>query len=200
MMFLQYAALAAWVVPLSGWLRKSAEEGGLAFGSLQLTLIYVTIAIGGLVAPLVTGLLADRYFASEKLIGVMHLLMAVLLVGAGGIVGRYSGPNANPDVACPQLFAVLLAYSIACIIAITVGNAMAMRALANPHRTFGLVRLVGTLGWIVGCAALEAFCIPHSPDLFHFAAACHFALGLFAFWLPHTPPKGRGRPIREVIG
>lgn len=68
MMFLQYAALGAWVVPLSGWLRKSADDGGLAFTPLQLTLIYVTIAIGGLVTPFMTGLLADRYFASEKLI------------------------------------------------------------------------------------------------------------------------------------
>lgn len=200
MMFLQYAALAAWVVPLSGWLRKSAEDGGLAFSSFQLTLIYVTIALGGLIAPFVTGLLADRYFASEKLISAMHLLMTALMVAAGRIVARHSGANANPDAACWPLFAVLLAYCTACIIAVTVGNALAMRALANPYRTFGLVRLVGTFGWIVACAALEGFFVPHSPDLFHFAAACHLALGVFAHWLPHTPPKGRGRPIREVMG
>ncbi len=200
MMFLQYAGLGAWIVPLSGWLRKSAEDGGLAFAPLQLTLIYVTVAIGGLIAPFMTGLLADRYFASEKLISVMHLFMSALLFVAGRLVGQYSGANAKPDAAFPLLFAILLAYSIACIIAITTGHAMALRSLANPHKTFGLVRLVGTFGWIAGCAALEWLFVPHSPHLFEFAAACHFALGIFAFWLPHTPPKGRGRPIREVMG
>jgi nucleoside transporter len=200
MMFLQYAGLAAWVVPLSGWLRKSAEEGGLGFNPMQLTLIYVTIALGGLIAPFLTGLLADRFFSSEKLISVMHVLLACLMAICGRLVDRYSGANANPGEACPRLFAVLFAYSTACIIAITVGNAMAMRTLANPHRTFGFVRLVGTLGWIVSCAALEAFLLPHSSDLFDLAAGCHLALGIYARWLPHTPPKGRGRPIREVMG
>lgn len=200
MMFLQYAALAAWVVPLSGWLRKPAEDGGLAFGPFELTLIYVTLAIGGLVAPFVTGLLADRYFATEKLIATTHLLLAGLMVAAGRLVDRYAGANANAAEAFPQLFALLLLYSIGFIIASTAGNAMAMRALANPYRTFGLVRLVGTFGWIVASAALELFFIPHSPDLFYFSAGCHLMLGLFARLLPHTPPKGRGRPIREVMG
>ncbi len=200
MMFLQYAGLAAWVVPLSGWLRTPAEDGGLGFAPMQLTLIYVTIALGGLIAPFLTGLLADRYFSSEKLISVLHILMTGLMVVCGRLVAKYAGPGANPDEACPRLFGVLLAYSIACIIAITVGNAMAMRTLAHPHRQFGLVRLVGTLGWIVACVLLEFLFRPHSSDLFDFAAGWHVLLGIYARWLPHTPPKGRGRPIREVMG
>lgn len=200
MMFLQYAALGAWVVPLSGWLVKPAAMGGLGFNSQQTASIYMTLAVGGLVAPFITGLLADRYFASEKLVGILHLAMAVAQVVAGRIAGEYAGAQADPDAVWPQLFVVLLLYSVACVLAITVGNTLAMRSLANPHKTFGLVRLCGTLGWIVACFVVELAFIPHSPDLFYVAAVFHFVLGVIAWWLPHTPPKGKGRPIAEVMG
>lgn len=200
MMFLQYAAMGAWIVPLSGWLKKAAADGGLGFSSQQTALIYATLAIGGLVSPFVTGLLADRFFASEKLVGTLHLFMCGCMVGIGQIAGAFAGPNADPPRACAWLFPALAVYCAASSLAITVGNSMAMRTLPNPHRSFGPVRGVGTFGWIVVSNVVEAFFRPQSPDLFLVAAACHGLLGLLAWRLPHTPPKGRGRPIAEVMG
>lgn len=200
MMFLQYGALGAWIVPLSGWLVRTPDQGGLGFSSQQTAIIYATLAAGGLIAPFVTGLLADRYFASEKLVGSIHLFMVVCMVGAGKITREFSGAAADPSVAYPALFAVLFVYCISCVLAITVANSMAMRSMPNPQKTFGLVRLVGTLGWIVACLVVEFFFVADSADVFHVAAGFHAALGILAWKLPHTPPKGKGRPIVEVMG
>jgi nucleoside transporter len=200
MMFLQYGALGAWVVPLSGWLLRPAELGGLGFSSQQTAAVYATIAAGGLIAPFFTGLLADRFFASEKLVGSIHLVMVVCMVAAGKIGREFSGPAADPSVAFPALFAVLFVYCVSCVLAITVGNTLAMRSLPNPQKTFGLVRLVGTFGWIVACVVVEFFFVADSADIFHVAAAFHFVLGILGWKLPHTPPKGKGRPIVEVMG
>jgi nucleoside transporter len=200
MMFLQYAALGAWVVPLSGWLGKSPEHGGWAFTSLQIAMIYATTAIGGLVAPFITGLLADRYFASEKLVRWLQLFMGACLLFCGSIARHSTGENANPSVVFPKLAMVFLAYSIACVLCLTVANSMAMRTLKEPLKSFGRVRLFGTLGWIAACLVLEFFFVPQSTDLFFVASGYHFALSIFSWWLPHTPPKGKGRPIREVMG
>ncbi|WP_149113531.1 MFS transporter [Limnoglobus roseus] len=200
MMFLQYAALGAWIVTLSSWLVQPAGQGGLGFSSQQTAFLYATQAIGGLVAPFITGLLADRFFASEKLVGTMHLFMAGSMVGIGQVAKSFAGENANPPVACLYLFFALLGYSIASVFAITVGNSMAMRTLANPQKSFGPVRSMGTLGWIVSSNVVERFFRLQSEDLFAVSAACHVILGLLAWKLPHTPPKGRGRPIPEVMG
>ncbi len=200
MMFLQYAALGAWLVTLGGWLLQPAANGGLGFSGAQMTFVYATQAIGGRVAPFVTGLLADRFFASEKLVGVLHLYMAACMVGIGHLAGSFAGPNADPPTASLYLFFALLGYSIASVLALTVGNSMAMRSLANPQKTFGPIRSMGTLGWIVSSNVVERFFTLRSEDLFHVASACHIALGLLAWGLPHTPPKGRGRPIPEVMG
>lgn len=199
-MFLQYAAMAAWIVPLSGWLKKAAADGGLGFSSQQTALIYATLAIGGLVAPFVTGLLADRFFASEKLVGTLHLFMGACMLGIGQLAAGFAGPSADPPAACLWLFLALTVYCIASVLAITVGNSMAMRTLPNPHKSFGPVRGVGTFGWIVASNVVEAFFRPQSSDIFFVAAACHAMLGVLAWKLPHTPPKGRGRPIAEVMG
>jgi nucleoside transporter len=198
MMFLQYAALGAWVVPMSAWLNKPAADGGWGFTSLQTAMIYATMAIGGLVAPFITGLLADRYFSSEKLVGVLQLLLGGILFYVAQFSKRSVGPNAGPDV-YPWLFGVFLVYSIICILGITVANSMAMRSLTEPQRSFGHVRLFGTVGWIVACLIVEWGYEPQSSDTFFVASTFHLLLAVFS-WLPHTPPKGKGRPIREVMG
>ncbi len=70
MMFLQYFALGAWIVPLTRYLQTAPVEGGLGFAPSQVGYIYMTFAVGALVAPLVVGLLADRWFAVERVIAV----------------------------------------------------------------------------------------------------------------------------------
>jgi nucleoside transporter len=200
MMFLQFAGLGAWIVPFAGWLLTTPDAGGLGFSAKQTAAIYAMFAVGGLISPFITGLLADRFFSSQKLVGVLHLAMTGLLVAAGVYAQRYSGASADPSSAFPLLLAILGVYSILCVLAITIANSMAMRTLANPRETFGQVRLVGTFGWIVTTALEDLHLRAYSSDAFVVAAICHGLLGVFAWWLPHTPPKGKGRPLAEVVG
>jgi nucleoside transporter len=200
MMFLQYGGFGAWVVPLARWLRQSPELGGLGFSPGETTWIYSTVALGGLFAPLFTGVLADRTFASEKLIAGLNGLMALLCLAAGAWCQKHSGAEANPALAFGPLFALMLLYSMAVMIGITTGTAMTLRTLADPARQFGRVRLVGTFGWVVAVAAAGGVFNPLSSDPFFIAAICHSTLATGFRWLPHTPPLGQGKPLAEVIG
>lgn len=200
MMFLQYGGLGAWIVPLARWLGSNPGQGGLGFGPHEIAWIYSTLALGGLIAPLFTGILADRTFATEKLIGSANVILTVLSLVAGIWCQCHSGGRADPQAAFTPLFLILLTYSITIMSSIISGVAMTMRNLADPRRQFGTVRLIGTFGWVVAVAAIGAFLNPLSIEIFYVAAVCHGVLALTAWWLPHTPPLGKGKPLMEVIG
>src|SRR5580692_7101344 len=76
MMLLQYVGLGGWIVPLTRYLPMLPAQGGLGFSPTEVGFVYMTLAVGGLVAPFVVGLLADRWFAAEKVIRWAHLAMA----------------------------------------------------------------------------------------------------------------------------
>lgn len=199
-MFLQYGGLGAWLVPLARWLARAPAEGGLGFAPGDIGWIYSTMALACMIAPLFTGFLADRTFASEKLLGALNGLMALLAAAAGFWCAAHAGEQADPTRAVGPLFIILLAYSTLIMCAITSGSAMTLRNLADPTRQFGRVRLVGTLGWVAAIATVGLLFEPMSADMFLVSAICHGLLAAGARWLPHTPPLGRGRPIAEVVG
>ena len=88
MMFLQYFALGAWIVPLTRYLQTTPAAGGLGFSPSQVSFVYMTFAIGALVAPLVIGLLADRWFAVETRDRRARTLAMAVLMAVGGLVVR----------------------------------------------------------------------------------------------------------------
>jgi nucleoside transporter len=200
MMFLQYFGLGAWIVPLTRYLPAAPEAGGLDFAPTQVGFVYMTLALGGILAPFVVGLLADRWFASEKVIAASHAVMAVLLAVAGRWCQTHDGPDADPDAAFRPLLAVMMLYSVGCQITLTLTNVISFRNLHDTDGTFGYVRLVGTFGWVVGGVVVGWLMNPVSPDPLYLASAASVVLAGFALCLPHTPPKGYGRPVREVLG
>jgi len=192
MMFLQYFGMGAVMVPLARYLAAPQSAGGLGFAPADVGLMYASMPIAGMVAPLLVGPLADRYFPAERLLGTLQFLTAGFLAAAGA--GCRAGVGPGP------LFALLLGYALAFVPTLTLTTVIALRNLATPAETFGRVRLVGTFGWVVSGFAVDGLVNPVSPDPLFLAAGTAASLGVAAFFLPHTPPRGHGRSAAEVIG
>jgi nucleoside transporter len=200
MMFLQYFGLSATIVPLTRYLQTPPTAGGLGFQPTHVGYIYMTFAVGAIVAPMVVGLLADRWFAGEKVMAVTHTLMAALMGASGWWCDTYDGKSADPADAVGPLFALMLGYAIGTQITLTLTNVISFRNLADGDGVFWYVRLTGTFGWIVAGFVVGWGLNPISPQPLYVAGATSAVLAAFALLLPHTPPKGHGRPVREVIG
>jgi len=200
MMFLQFFGLGAWVVPLTRYLQAGPSLGGLGFTPTQTGLVYMTLAVGALIAPFILGLLADRWFAAEKVFRACHLLMVVAIAGAGWWCETHSGLAADPARTVGPLVGFMLVYAMGCQITLTLANVMSFRNLVNRDGTFGYVRLVGTFGWIVGGVFVGWAMNPLSAAPLYVAAITSMLLAGYSCVLPHTPPRGYGRPIREVLG
>jgi nucleoside transporter len=200
MMFLQYFTFGAWIVTLAKYLGTPGERGGLGFAPTSVAGIYSTFAIGGLVAPLFTGLLADRFMAAERLLSILHAIMAVLMIACGWWCQTHQGSQADPTVAYWPLFGLMLTYCIACMASLTLTNVIGFRNLADPKAKFGQIRLFGTFGWIIAGILIALFFDAVSSGPLYLAAVASIVLVGYSWTLPRTPPKGHGRPISEVIG
>jgi nucleoside transporter len=185
MMFLQFFIWGAWFVTLGTYLGQ-----GLAFDGVQVAAAYSTMPWGTIVAPFFIGMVADRFFAAERVLGVMHLFGAGLLFMAS----RVSTPG--------DFFWILLAYAFCYSPTLALVNAISFNQMASPEKQFPAVRVFGTIGWIVaglsvGFMGVEATAVP-----LRIAAAASVGLALFSLALPHTPPKSLGRKVtvRDVLG
>jgi nucleoside transporter len=185
MMFLQFFVWGAWYVTTGTYLMQ-----GLRFTGTQTGQAYSTVPWGAIVAPFLVGMIADRFFAAEKVLAAMHLAGAVLLYW----VSTITEPGA--------FFWVLLLYALCFNPTLALVNAISFNQMRSPEKQFPGIRVFGTIGWIVaglivGKLGLDATAIP-----LRLAAAASLALGLFAFALPHTPPKSLGHKVtvRDVLG
>ena len=200
MMFLQYFALGSWVVTLAKYLGSASWENGLDFDPVRVAGIYSTYAIGGLLAPTFTGLLADRFVSSERLLAGLHVVMAGVMAACGRWCELHEGVFADAENAYGPLFLLMLAYGIACMATLTLTNVIGLRNLVDPRAKFGQIRLVGTFGWVVAGLILALGFDPVSAGPLYLAAGSSVVMAGYALFLPHTPPKGFGRPLAEIVG
>ena len=185
MMFLQYAIWGAWAVPMGAYL------GGLGFSGADIGLIYGTTALAAMISPLYTGVLADKMFATEKMIAILHFVGAVLMLVASQLTGFSA------------LYPVMIAYALCYMPTLALTNSISFANIRDPEKEFPPIRVWGTwgwivVGWIVGFVlqnpkfngSLPAFVTaPNSPLLL--SALFSVALGVHALSLPHTPPAGK---------
>lgn len=171
MMFLQYFVWGSWYVTLGTWL-----AGSLSFSGRQIGWTAGTTAVGALLSPFFVGLIADRWFATQKLLGVLHLVGAALL----GLTSRQTH--------FAPLYAGVLAYSLCYMPTLALTNSLAFRQMREPQQEFGPIRVFGTLGWIVAGLAVGRLGIEATAVPMRLAAACSLILGFYCFTLPDTPP------------
>jgi nucleoside transporter len=185
LMFLQYFVWGAWSVTMGTWLGAT-----LGFSGQQVGLAYGTTAVAAMVSPFFVGMIADRFFATEKLLAALHVVGAVILLWA------------STQTAFGLFYAVLLAYALCYMPTLALSNSISFRQMREPSREFPAIRVLGTIGWIVaglfiGTLGLEATAIP-----MRIAAAGSLGLGLFCLALPHTPPAKMAVrvTVRDVLG
>jgi nucleoside transporter len=191
MMFLQFAIWGSWFVTTATYLQA------VGFDGLQIGAAYSTMNWGAIFAPIIAGAFADRFFQAQKVMGVLHLVGAVLLWWISSI----TEPGA--------FFWALLIYAICYMPTLGLANAISFHQMRDPAKEFPGVRVLGTLGWIVVGVAVGTIAprvVGHSIEATNLplklGAGLSLLLGLYAFFLPATPPANAGkRPtLAQALG
>ncbi len=163
----------------------------LHFEGSQIGLAYGAFAIGSMIAPFFVGLIADRYFASEKLLGILGIVGGLLMF-------------AIPKVTSFSTFyPLLIIYCATFAPTLALGNSLSLHHLADPKKDFPLVKTLSAVGWIAGGVTLSVLLKgEQSAVQFYLAGVISIVLGLFSLTLPHTPPKKTGSNVSfgEIIG
>lgn len=182
MMFLQYYIWGSWYVTMGTFMTEFLKSTGLQIGA-----VYSALAIATMISPFFVGMVADWFFAAQRLMGVLHILGGLLLFLASKV--DHNGP----------FYWVILLYSLAYMPTIALSNSVAFRQMSDPGKQFPLVRVFGTVGWVVAGFMIAFLGIEKTPGTFYMAALVSIALGLFSFTLPDTPPQGKTRSSAKSI-
>ena len=185
-MFLQYFIWGSWYVSMGTYLSKT-----LRFDGGQIGLAYGAFAIGAMIAPFLVGLLADRYFASEKLLAFLGI--------AGGLM-LFVLPMLTTFV---PFYLMLILYCCTFVPTLALGNSLSLRHLENQKRDFPLVKTLSSIGWIAGGITLSVvFKGEQSAIQFYVSGTVSILFGLFCLTLPHTPPMKTGNDVTlgEILG
>jgi nucleoside transporter len=185
MMFLQYFIWGAWYVTMGTYMGEHLGSTGVQIGAA-----YSALAIATMISPFFVGLIADRFFAAQKLMGILHLVGALLLLLATKITGNGA------------FYWVILFYSLLYMPTIALSNSVAFSQMSDPGKQFPWIRVFGTLGWIIAGLLIGGFAMEKSSSTFLLAAAVSAFLGLVSFILPNTPPKGKaaGASASKALG
>lgn len=184
-MFLQYFIWGSWYVSIGAYLSNT-----LKFDGAQIGLSYGAFAIGAMISPFLVGLIADRYFASEKILALLGILGGVVLC------------------VLPQLttfasfYPALIFYCALYVPTLALGNSLSLHHLKNPKADFPRVKMLSAVGWIASLVTLNFLNGVESPIQFYLAGGASIVFGLFSLALPHTPPKKTGADvtISEILG
>jgi len=160
----------------------------LKANAIEIGSAYATFSIAALISPFFIGLIADRFFASQRVLAFLHLLGACLLY-------------LTADVQQTNVFCwFILGYTLLYTPTIALSNAISFNQMQEPGKDFPAIRVMGTIGWIMAGLLIGYLNLESSPQSFRLGALGSLILGLFCFLLPDTPPKKKAADIRSIVG
>ncbi|WP_378172318.1 MFS transporter [Aquimarina sp. SS2-1] len=195
MMFLEFFIWGGWFVTMGIYLPNTLNtDGG------EIAMAYSTQSWGAIIAPFIIGLIADRFFNAERILGILHLIGALLM---------YQMANASDF---SVFYPYVLGYMIVYMPTLALVNSVSFNQMTDPAKQFSFVRVFGTIGWIVAGLVISYVFHWDSTDgvasgllknTFLMTAIASGILGVFSFTLPKTPPKvskDQKVTISDIIG
>jgi nucleoside transporter len=188
MMFLEFFVWGSWYVTMGTYLDKVLHATGTQVGAA-----YSALAIATIISPFFVGMIADRYFSAQRVLGVLHLIGAALLY--------YLITIQSPDV----FYWILLLYSLCYAPTLALANSVAFRQMRDTSKEFASIRVLGTIGWIATGWMIDKVFHLSTDQLgftFKMAAIASLVLGVLSFFLPNTPPKAKGTKatFAQILG
>ena len=186
MMFVTYIVWGAWYVTISTYLINTLHFTGTQAGA-----VFSTVSVASLVSPFFIGLIADRYFATERVMAVLYGLAAFCMF----LMTRAT--------TFPEVYALMLAFCLCYFPTVSLTNSLGMQLVKDPGREFPPLRLMGTFSWILINNVIGYMKWETTTDQFKVTMVAAIVMALISlFLLPHTPPKGKGEKFsaRTALG
>src|ERR1700722_2103161 len=189
MMFLQFFIWGAWYATGGNYMKSHGMAN-------VIYLAYMTSAIGAIISPFFLGMIADRFFPVQKVLGIMHILSGIFVFSAPFFAeGSF--------ISTPLFLGFLLLHMLCYMPTVNLAAATAFHILDNREKQFPVIRLFGTLGWIAAGIVVSKLLHGDATALpMRISGIGGVLMGLYSFTLPHIPPAGAGRKMsfRDVIG
>ncbi|GAB4028958.1 nucleoside permease [Spirosoma gilvum] len=184
MMFLQFFVWGAWYGQMSKYLLTELHATGDQVGNA-----YAAFSLAMIIAPFFVGMIADRYFAAQKVLGVLNLL------GAG--VLYFITQNTDSS----QFFYLILAYCLTFAPTLALTSSIAMQQMSSPEKEFPGIRVLGTVAWIIVTNIVGYYGFGDKVTIFQLSMYSAAILGVLSFFLPNTPPKvATSSSFSQILG
>lgn len=174
MMFLEYFVWGAWYATVNSYMATQLNASGQQIGYA-----YMALAIATMISPFFVGMIADRYFSAQKIMGILHLAGAVTLYIATQTHDTW------------LFIGLVLIYSLLYMPTIALSNSVAFRQMSDAGKQFPGIRIFGTTGWIIAGLTIGYMGVEKTAYIFYLASMASLLMGVYCFSLPATPPKGK---------
>src|SRR3954464_6788692 len=185
LMFIQYFVYGSWLVTMGTLMTQT-----LKFSGTEVGWVYAAPAIAAIISPFFVGMIADRFFATQKVLAVLSIVGAALLFWT------------SLQTTFPSFFGGMLLYTLCYMPTLALANSLPFHHIPDPAKDFPRIRVLGTIGFIAVGQIIGRMHMDASNTPLKIGAAALVVLGVFALTLPHTPPPAAGKPfsVRDVLG
>jgi nucleoside transporter len=183
--FFQFFVWGAWGVSMGTWMN------GLGFSATQIGTAFAATSLAAMISPFIVGMVADRFFPAQRVLGALHLAGGLLLLAA------------SRATTFPAFYPLLLAHALCYMPTLALANTVAFSQMSDAAQSFGGIRVLGTFGWIAAGLLVGNLNLGPTALPFVLGGGVSLALGLYCMLaLPEVPPKAKGQPIaiRSILG